>query len=434
MGINFFKNLFQKKMDGPLTVSVSDVPALVEKEFLVKKKELEDLSAKKMSEVKYAHAKAVALVEQISSKELEAKENERLNRAAVTAKNQMVKQLSALLAKLEPKSIGSDISSVRAYSGEGHALLSSEIISFRKSIAFTTLYFKDEMKLLGTHLQEILDAFAALNLAFANEKDLFEFEKFRERADFVVQNKKLEKRLLAELDILKKNLEALRLEVVEQKKKISDKSGGEDMKKLSALEEEVSSLAQKKQELKTQISALLINIDRPLARFKQLVDSGRWRIKKEEQEALEVFLTNPVLGLKKDPKAVVFKRVLEEVVEAIRIGKIELKDKEKEKRLAALSDIISYDFFGEVFWKMNELQKKQDELNRLLSENRAKSDMDKETKRLSELEKSVLESEDIVAEKEKSISVIRRENEGILAGVRQFGEKYLHREITLVTD
>ena len=39
------------------------------------------------------------------------------------------------------------------------------------------------------------------------------------------------------------------------------------------------------------------------------------------------------------------------------------KDKEKETRLAAIQELINFDFFGKVFWKMNELQKKQIDLN-----------------------------------------------------------------------
>ncbi|MCX6803289.1 MAG: hypothetical protein NTY48_01825, partial [Candidatus Diapherotrites archaeon] len=82
--IEIFKNLFKKEPVVIRTV-VEDVPALVEKEFLLKRAALEDFAAKKISETKYLHSKAQGYLKIISEKELEGKSNERLNKAALTS-------------------------------------------------------------------------------------------------------------------------------------------------------------------------------------------------------------------------------------------------------------------------------------------------------------------------------------------------------------
>jgi len=44
--------------------------------------------------------------------------------------------------------------------------------------------------------------------------------------------------------------------------------------------------------------------------------------------------------------------------------------RKRKKALKRIAEIINFDFFGKVFWKMNELQKKQAELNRQLEKAR----------------------------------------------------------------
>jgi hypothetical protein len=184
-----------------------------------------------------------------------------------------------------------------------------------------------------------------------------------------------------------------------------------------------------KQELKTEISALLINIDRPLQRFTQLVDSGRWKLPAEEKEMLEQFRVNPILALKKDPKAEIFKRVLLEVRKAIEENAVELKDKEREKRLLALQELINFDFFGKVFWKMNELQKKQNDLNKSLENSSAKKEIEKEELKLKELQNELLEIKAKSEENEQHLSAAKKELQKEITEVKEFAQSVLKKTI-----
>ncbi|MCX6804335.1 MAG: hypothetical protein NTY48_07275, partial [Candidatus Diapherotrites archaeon] len=162
-----------------------------------------------------------------------------------------------------------------------------------------------------------------------------------------------------------------------------------------------------------------------------LVDSSRWRIPHEEKEVLDLFITNPMFGLKKDPKADVFKRVLVQVVKAVEEGAIELKDKEKEKRLSALQEIINFDFFGKVFWKMNEIQRKQDTLNKALEGNKAKKNLIDEEKKLGEIEESANETKETISQIEEKISAQKREINNYLNEIKLFAQKCLKKTVLL---
>jgi hypothetical protein len=425
-------NLFNKKSNSPagiLKISVEEAPMLIEKEFGLKKRELEDFTGKKLSECKYLHSKSAQLLELISKKELEEKDNQRLNRAALTSKTQLENQLKKILEKINPTERGKTLQDARAYSGESYTLLLNEIISFRKNIAYTSYYLKDEMKTLGETLQELLNYYGEMNKKYSESKELFEFEKAKGLVGIILEKKKGMEKIVEQKTLVEDKMGEVQKKIVLQKEKISQKREGKDFQKVRALEEEMTKLMDQKQELKTEISALLINIDRPLARFKQLVDSGRWKLPKEEKEMLEQFITNPILALKKDPRADVFKKVLNEIIRAIEDGEIELKDREKEKRLQALQELINFDFFGKVFWRMNELQKKQTELNQQISQDTAKKDLAKEEENQRDLEKQLFElnekKEEIGNELKKAQKDVLQE----LNSIKEFTQKVLGKTI-----
>jgi hypothetical protein len=207
----------------------------------------------------------------------------------------------------------------------------------------------------------------------------------------------------------------------------------DDPKMLTAktAEEDLVKLANEKQDLKLQISALLLNIDRPLGRYKQIVDSGRKKVSKEEKEMLDLFITNPILALKKDPKAELFKKILKDMKELVESGEIELKDKEKEKRLEALEEIIKFDFFGSVFWKMNELQKKQLDLNKTISTSAVKSDLEKEINKQKDFDKELTELNEKIGSEERQKQIIQKNILDEIDSARNFAQTNLKQTIIL---
>jgi len=426
--INVIKGFF-KKEPSVLKVNIEQIPMMIEKEFLLKNRELENLSAKKFSEIKYLHSKALNLINALKEKELEGKENERLNRAVLTSKHQIENQLKKLLEKINPTDRGNTIDDARAYSGESYALLLNEIISFRKNIIYTSFYLKDEMKEIGEILQEMINIFVELNKTYAENKNLFEFEKLKENIGSITEKKNAIQKLNEQMTEINTQISEKENLLTTQKDNILKKKVGKEMVEVKHLEEEMTKLMSEKQDLKTQISALLINVDRPLARFKQLVDSGRWKVTKEEKEMLDLFITNPILALKKDPKADLFKKVLTQIVKAIEEGAVELKDKEKETRLAALAEIINFDFFGKVFWKMNEIQKRQIDLNKELSKSAAKTDIEKEERKEKELTNELFDLKERASFVERQINAVKKSITQELTQIKDFTQKVLGKTL-----
>ncbi len=428
--ILFFKNMFKKD---PVVVktNIENLPLLLEKGFASKRSEVEDYSAKKLAEIKYLHSRAKAIIKSLNETPLEEKTNERMNHAVETSKRQLLVQLNRLLEKIDSSKIEHRINSYREYSGRSEAVLVIEINNFRKNIAYTSFYHKDEMKELGETLQNLLNNLHEMNQKFISEKDLFEFENFKEKIGASLKKKKELVAVAKQIEILNEKIIQKEEELKKQEEKINSKMNNSAMQEAKKAEEELVTLANSKQDLKFEISALLLNIDRPLARYKQIVDSGRKKVTKEEKEMLDLFITNPILALKKDPKAELFKKILKDMKGLIEEGEIELKDKEKEKRLEALENILKFDFFGKVFWKMNELQKRQIDLNKSISTNAAKGDLEKEITKQKELNREINDLKERIENAEKEKNAIRKSISEEIDAARTFAQNTLNQTILL---
>jgi hypothetical protein len=426
----FFKNFF-KKEPTIIKTTIENLPLLIEKGFASRKNEIEDYSAKKISEIKYLHSRAKSIIKSINQTPLDEKSNQRLNHAVETSKKQLIIQLEKLLEKIEPTKIENKINSYREYAGKSESILIIEINAFRKNIAYTSFYHKEEMKELGETLQGLLNNLHEMNQKFINEKDLFEFENFKEKIGAALKKKSELITSKKEINLLNEKITQIEELIKKQEEKINNKMNNSEMDKAKKAEEELVALANAKQDLKLEISALLLNIDRPLARYKQIVDSGRKKVPKEEKEMLDLFITNPILALKKDPKAELFKKMLNDVKNLIESGEIELKDKEKEKRLEALEEISKFDFFGKVFWKMNELQTKQAELNKIISSSAAKSDLEKEINKQKDLQRELEEIKVKIQNGEKQKQVIQRNISNEIDAARNFAQNSLKQTIIL---
>ena len=431
--MGFLDKIFGSKNKTPETIetTLELLPTLIEKNFEAKKQELEMTTAKKISEIKYLHAKSLKFLQDIKTKDLEEKENKRLNKAAFTSKQQIEKQLEKLLLKMDPTDRGNTLEDVKAYSGEGNALLTTEIMSFRKNIAYTSIYLKDEMKALGEALQGMLTNFSGLAKLIENEREMFEFEKVKGKITSMRSQDEETKKYDEEIKKINENVTSKEKEIKTKEENLQKTKRGEGMGELKKLEGTKATLAQEKQKLKSEVSSLLSTIDRPLQRFNSLVSSGRWVIDKEKQDILSGMLTNPMLALKKDPSGEKFKEILSEVVKAIKEGQIELKEREREKRLNALNELLTFNFFEKVFWKLNDIQKKHVDLDALLKANTIQKEINNEEESIKQINREKMDLLDkirkIERDKLENSEKIRKENIEIIA----FSEKILGKKLII---
>ncbi len=434
INMGFIDKLFGKKEPGTIETTIELLPSLLKNKFEFQEKDLEQYSAKKISEIKHLHKKALILLEDIQKKEINESKGGRFNKAAMTSKQQIENQLKRLLEKLSPDNRGLTLSDARAYSGEGYALMITEINTFRKSIFYTSAFLKEEMSELGKILQEIINSFNEMNNTFSKNAELFEFEKVVR----IINNIDLEKK---EISFIKKEVE-LNNKLVDEKKKelethkklVDEYLTSPGIEKLKDSEKERSLIAEKKQKLKFEVSSLLGSVDRPLQRLNSLSESNRWVLREDQKEILELILTNPLLALKKDTKAEKFKSVLEEVKKAIEEGKIELKEKEREKRLNALNELLVFDFFENVFWKLNEIQKEQDRLTKEISSNPAQVELNKKNLELDELKKEISSIEETNRKLGHKTSEIKKHVESEIKQLSIFVERVFQKKAIIKED
>jgi hypothetical protein len=210
--ILFFRNLFKKE---PVLIktNIENLPTLLEKSFVEKRIQIEEDLGKKITEIKYLHSKAKSIIKAIKESPLEEKPNERLNHAVETSKKQLLVQLEKLLEKINPSNVDGKLNSYREYAKKSEVLLAMEINNFRKNIAYTSYYHKDEMKELGEALQNIINTLHEMNQTINSGKELFEFENFKERIGSSLKKKK-------ELVIIQKNIESLNEKIAEKQEEI----------------------------------------------------------------------------------------------------------------------------------------------------------------------------------------------------------------------
>jgi hypothetical protein len=431
--MGFFGKIFASKEAVPAKIetTIDLLPTLIEKDFSSKIQELEMSTAKNLAELKFTYGKITELIKQISEKELEKKENERFNKAASTSKKQLEKQLTRLMEKISPEKVGNDLSDMRKYVGESYALLLNDVNTFRKSIAYTSVYLKEDMKQLGSSLQEFLNKLKSVQDKMNSNKELFEFENAKKKIQDLITQKKELKEIATKKEDITKKISNSETELQKAQQKNEDLKSGDEVKVLNNLEVEKKKLLDEKQQLKVEISSMLSTIDRPLQRFRALVDSGRWVMRKDEKDLLIAFITNPVLALKKDVNGKRFKEILKEIIKAIEEGKIELKDREKEKRLGALRELINFNFFEKIFWRLNEIQRKLIETEHKIKESIGQKMLLAEEEKEHGIAKEIEALKEEIDDLNKKQADLNRRIEKEETIVLNFGEKVLNKKIIL---
>ena len=124
---NIFSNIFNKKSKTNVYSTIELVIEL-DKELGKKRKKLEFTNAKKMAEIKFLHSKIITQIKDIQKKELNKKENERFNKAALTAKSHIEIQLMRMLEKINPTNVGNNLNDSRAYTEESINILVKEVM------------------------------------------------------------------------------------------------------------------------------------------------------------------------------------------------------------------------------------------------------------------------------------------------------------------
>jgi predicted nucleic acid-binding Zn-ribbon protein len=314
------------------------------------------------AEIKHLVKELSTLVREIESLEVEVNEgNPKLRKIVSTSKKTLTEKMNSLIPKLVPLE-SHDFIELNSYCDASLKLLESEINSFGRNIAYTGIVLKEPIKKLGEKINE-------LNSVFLKTKELFNarsnllllpevketFSELNELIDSKKNSLLSEKEIQEKISLTKKQLQ-------EKERKLTELQESREAKEFSFLLKEKSALASKKQELKLKLIEFFYPVEKLLKSLGKLSETKRFILNEQEKSLLSFYLSNPFLALKKDANAVVLKKLLAYIKELVFKGEISLKEKEKAKKLSALNELLEYNFFDEVFWKLNEIEKKSIEI------------------------------------------------------------------------
>jgi hypothetical protein len=379
-------------------LSFEEVPGFVEKNLNGKHPELEAAIASVFSEIKHLLREVGTLLKELEAQPLDC-ENIKLKKIVKTSRGQAVSRIGSLIERLQPPAT-TDIILVKQYCGEAKKLLHSEITHGGKSIAYTGIYLKEAMKNLGKSLSELSKAFSSLEKKIEEFSQLFLEQDLKQQLSLIDEKKEAVFSIEAELEKAEKSLEAGR---TNSKKLLLELNGfkeSSEFKKLDSLHEEKASLLREKQEAKTELVSLISSIDRPLKRLSRSVASGRYVLPRALVPILNQLEQNPLQLFKLDPEGELVKTLLIELRKAIESGAVELKDKEREKKLDAIKEHLAFNFFSRVFRKFKEIDLKLQEVEKATRNNSVSSD-------LSSLERDVEGGKGLVEKAEKSIASLK---------------------------
>lgn len=386
--MGFFGKIFGKKEEKPIELRLDLVQQFFSDSVAGQSRQLDLAVAGKLAEIKHLLRQLQALLAELRKADAQS-DNKRLQQIVSTAKSNAERQLAALAEKLQPPA-ASEPAVVRRYCIDASALLQREIGLFGKNIAYTSISFKQQVKNLGDTFRQLSECFSGLQSDFSGASAVFlqqsvsdTVKGLRAKADAIEKEGK-------EIDELQNSIAGLQQKAVEQQQALQRLQQSDEFAQINALNGEKAELLRSKQSAKTETIDLFSKVERPLHRMQKAVNAGKLSLERELSVFLREVLANPFDALRVDPKAVKLRQLLGEVVKAIEQNKIELKEKEREKRLAALRELLAFNFFDRVFWRFNQLDAQLAAVEKKLQQLPAEQ---KERNMLNELNQSKKEAE-----------------------------------------
>ena len=406
---SILRGLFGKGGPKEARIETARAAVFLEGELAPKKKQLLEEAAKRLAEIRHLLRETRASLKHLDDAELAARSG-RIDRIVSTAKSNALKQLFPLLEKLGPPNT-EGIGEIRRYCSESIIAL-QQAGTFGKNIAYAGISFKDEMKLVGESMKQISAAFIALDKAFEENKAVFSqallgeqlalLEESRQRVSLARERIQSLEKKAGELSAKKSRIES-DLEALKQ---------GKDFANINSLNEKKAGLFREKQAAKTELLDIFAKVEKPLHRLDKAVAAGKVFLPEAEAHFLRQLLLNPVQALRLDPTAKQLKKVLLETKKAVESGLIDLKPKEREKKVAVLEELLAFDFFSESFWKLNKIDAELLSIERQLGDQPA---MQEEKGVVGEMKQATEELARTAEETGIAKSEMEKENAGIAA-------------------
>jgi len=409
----------------PKDISIEESREMIFKEFEKQEKELLDYSSKKFAELKYLLISLSKTASLLETQKINLDEgNKRYRQIVATSQKNLVRQLKGLSHKLVPPN-SFDLDSLENYSQKSLNSVTNDLMPYWKNISLAKLELNKEMNLVGENLKELLESLKELHdLTFAKKlQSLKSLKKsFKELDDKVGDQKTLGEKIREEEKLIKGIENKLYL----LEKSLNEKITSKDSADFRTLEAKKESFEKEKEKQIQAFNTEIAPTEKVLKRMYSLSESSPL-LSSKEKELLKLILVSPASAFTIDPKGLGAKNIFVKAEKMVKDGSIVLKDKEKGKRLNAISALLEKDFFTDCFWNLNQVQADLIQVRKRLSALDITSQLKSLEADIDSVKNELKEKQSILqrfsSEKQETDSVLSSHSIDLTVSVNSFFEK-----------
>ncbi len=289
--MNWIEKIFGKKVPDPVEIRFEELP-----QWLSSSRDR--LSHGKHAESVYSDiADALDGIEK-SASELEKAEPEgrfhlKMVKIAISNRDNMVKQVRLLLTNINiPKT--TDIKTVIEFHENGIQTLTMCLENMMKSYQYTKMVFFQDSKNVIAQVNELGRLLNQLVEPIGGNKKVLEAFDNAEKSVLNITNliSRIEdqKKIILEIE---KKVDSIKTKIELDSENLAQISGSEQWKQYLISRNELVYLENIAKDAESDIITLLVPLNKPLQRLKQLNDAGKYELSPNFKKELQSFLTNP---------------------------------------------------------------------------------------------------------------------------------------------
>ncbi len=428
----FIKKFFTQEEE-IIKLNLTELAGKIAEKKSVKETELKKTIFQKFSEIKYLLNELNKIREEIEKIDLITTEgSQKLRKIVQTNKDHFSMHLKALIKKLNPPTT-ENLEIVQEYCINSNGIISNELASFWKNIVITNALIKKEVKEVGNKIKELNDCTYELKQIFENS-EIFKTKKVE--LNILNLKQKIEEKKEKEKQIIELEtcINYLQKQEEKKRKEMEEKNSNPEAIELKQLEEKTTKTIQKETEIKQKLVDILAPINKILTKLQKLIKSKKYFLKPEEEKILEFYLNNSENAIKSDLKGDLLKNILKETKKAIELKSINLNDVEKEKKLKEIEKIEKYDFFTEIFWKLNEVEVEKKVIEKRIENISIQKEINLLNEELKEIENELKEKENNLTENKKRIEKMGDEIIVTKKTIEEKSIEFLNKKIELKSE
>jgi chromosome segregation ATPase len=335
--LKWIKKLFGKKEGssediGSKDIDFEDLPAWLDNNLQKRSSDIENDVSRIFKELEVSLSELKESNSRLAEAKVEGEFDVRAVKRAKSNRENVIKQVGVLIDKIKVQE-NKDFKALTGFYETSVQNLDICLDHMDRSLRYTKGIFPEESKDLSENL-------AKLGKVFNNLQEMIlEYKREMEAIDSAYSNRKEIQELSAliaaeelEIEAKKGKIKALNDEAARISQQFDEFRQGDAWKNLKNLQEEFAALSERLKQAETNLSSLVLPLSTHLSRIKKLHESGRYTLKQEVKQQLDISLENPI---KVDPA---FFPELQKIFED---KALDMQTQKKEKALLQVKAAIS---------------------------------------------------------------------------------------------